>query len=133
SFLFSSKDFLIYHLTDKSATDVTTTATTGMMDMEKRTWLSVLAGEEGVSVWLLPELLEREEFAGHVTRYASECTGFVPGTPVLCGQGDAGATTSGAGVVHPGDRYMYVGTTGWVATTTSDLDTSSTAIFQLAH
>lgn len=133
SFLFSSKDFLIYHLTDKSATDVTTAATTGLMDMEKRAWLSDLAEEEGVSVWQLPDLHEPEEIAGHVTRYASECTGFVPGTPVLCGQGDAGATTSGAGVVHPGDRYMYVGTTGWVATTTSDIDTSSTAIFQLAH
>src|SRR5699024_12547471 len=103
------------------------------MDLEKRAWLSRLAEEEGVSVWQLPDLQEPEEIAGHVTRYASECTGFVPGTPVLCGQGDAGATTSGAGVVHPGYRYMYVRTTGRVATTTSNRDTRSTAIFPLAH
>src|SRR5699024_12070012 len=67
SFLFSSKDFLIYHLTDKSATDVTTAATTGLMDMEKRAWLSRLVVEEGVSVWQLPDLHEPEEIAGHVT------------------------------------------------------------------
>src|SRR5699024_2280235 len=104
SFLFSSKDFLIYHLTDKSATDVTTAATTGLMDMEKRAWLSDLAGEEGVSVWQLPDLHQTDKITWHVMQYVSECTGFVPGTPVLCRKGNAGATTAGAGVVHPVDR-----------------------------
>lgn len=133
SFLFSSKDFLVTHLTGKSVTDVTTAATSGMMSMEKRAWLKSLINRENISIQQLPDLKEPDAIAGYVTPFASECTGFVAGTPVLCGQGDAGATTLGAGVVRPGDRYIYVGTTGWIATTTNDISTGSTGIFQLAH
>ena len=40
----------------------------------------------------------------------------MPGTPVYPGMGDAAAATLSAGLVAPGDTYLYLGTTGWAAT-----------------
>src|SRR5699024_6562821 len=111
--------FLIYQLTGKRVTDVTTAATTGMMDRKQRTWLVDKMVYEGVAEDQLPLLGESDDIAGYVDAIASHQTGFEEGIPVLCGVGDAGATTMGAGVISSGDRYIYAGTTGWIATTTN--------------
>ena len=52
---------------------------------------------------------------GRVTEKGATQTGFLKGTPVLCGTGDASASTMGAGEISEGDCYMYLGTTGWIA------------------
>lgn len=132
-FLFSSKDFLIYQLTGKRVTDVTTAATTGMMDLKQRTWLVDKIVNEGIEENQLPLLGESDKVAGYVGAFASRQTGFIEGTPVLCGVGDAGATTMGAGVVSSGDRYIYAGTTGWIATTTNSVESGFDGLFHLAH
>lgn len=64
---------------------------------------------------LLPELSAADVVVGCVNAAASLATGFRTGTPVLCGMGDAAATTLGAGITDKQKPYLYVGTTGWVA------------------
>ena len=62
----------------------------------------------------LPHLRWPHELAGRVHTDAAAATGLPGGLPVITGLGDAGATTLGAGVLGEGERYVYLGTSGWV-------------------
>lgn len=133
--LFSSKDFLIYRLTDVFATDPTTGATTGMMNVKTRQWEEALITTTGLDVIKLPELKDSKEIVGYVTDSAAKETGLSEDTAVLCGAGDAGASAMGAGAVNHGDSYCYVGTTGWIAVIQKDImqDPSLSGLFHLVH
>lgn len=134
-FVFSAKDYIIYQLTNETATDMTTAATTGMMNIHHREWARDHITSLGIHPEKLPDLLSAEEVVGVVTEVSAEATGFCEGTPVLCGCGDAGASTMGAGVVNEGDTYLYIGTTGWAATIQGGKQEEQNieGLFQLAH
>lgn len=131
--LISSKDYVIRQLTGRNVTDPTSGATTGMMNLLEQTWLSTWLSSFGLQSSYLPELLAPDEIAGYVMDTASALTGFKIGTPVLCGIGDAGATTLGAGVTEIGEMYAYLGTTGWVALPAAEISPLGNGIFHLAH
>nr|WP_239584524.1 FGGY family carbohydrate kinase [Aquibacillus albus] len=134
-FLFNAKDFIIYQLTNKFVTDPIAGATTGMMNLLERQWVWDLLEKIGIDLDKLPNLCQPEEIVGYVSAHASAETGFSESTPVLCGSGDAGASTIGAGAVKEGDSYFYIGTTGWVAVVKEqeDLESSMNGVFHLAH
>ncbi|MCO1603729.1 xylulokinase [Desulfosporosinus nitroreducens] len=132
-FLISAKDYVIRQLTGRSVTDPTSAATAGMMNLLDRSWLSTWLNSFGLVTSYLPELLGPDEIAGYVMEEASSLTGFKIGTPVLCGIGDAGATTLGAGVTEIGEMYAYLGTTGWVALPTAAVSRVGNGVFHLAH
>jgi len=133
--LFSSKDFVIYMLTDAFATDPTTGATTGMMNSKTRHWEKDLTEAAGFDAERLPEIIGSKDIVGFVTEKAQEATGFLRYTPVLCGAGDAGASAMGAGAVKTDDSYCYVGTTGWIAVIQEEIKHESklSGLFHLAH
>lgn len=133
SFLISSKDFIIHRLTGESVTDPTSGATTGMMRLKEREWFLDAVEGEGIDRRKLPQLLASDDIAGYVHAAGAQATGLVEGTPVLCGVGDAGATTMGAGVAGLGDRYAYLGTTGWMAISSDSVRKSRHGVFHLAH
>jgi xylulokinase len=133
SFLISSKDYVIRKLTGRHVADPTTGATTGVMDLSTRQWRGEWLRQFGVDIGKMPELLSADSIAGHVLPEAAAATGFAARTPVLCGIGDAGATTIGAGVTEPGDVYAYLGTSGWVAATTDRVGSIAGGGFHLAH
>lgn len=133
--LFSSKDFLIYRLTDTYVTDPTTGSTTGMMNAALRSWDPALMEIAGFDFQKFPEIIDTGDIVGYVTEKAQKETGFLKDTPVLCGAGDGGATAMGAGAMKPGDSYAYVGTTGWMAVIVEEIqqETSLSSLFHLAH
>ena len=134
SVVFSSKDYVIYQLTNSIVTDYVTAATTGMMDLQSRQWdKELLPTFELDALFELPELVPSEHVVGRVTERGATQTGFLKDTPVLCGAGDAGASTMGAGAISEGDCYMYLGTTGWIAVPTRDTNPKEFGIFTLAH
>jgi xylulokinase len=112
--LVGAKDFITYRLTRRAVCDPTTAATTGMFDMEQGVWAHQWLADLGLKP-VLPELLNADAQVGVVTAPAAALTGLMPGCPVLCGLGDAAATTLGAGVSDPSQCYAYLGTSGWVA------------------
>lgn len=132
-FLISSKDYVIRKLTGRNITDPTSAATAGMMNLVAREWVSNWLDSFALESSYLPELLAPDEIAGYLTEAASLLTGFKMNTPVLCGMGDAGATTLGAGVTELGEMYAYLGTTGWVALPTDEISLRGSGIFHLAH
>lgn len=117
----SSKDYIILRLTGEYVTDVTTGATTGLMDIHKKCWNTDWVSTVGMDKNKLPLLLHADEQAGIVTEKASIETGYPVGTPVYAGTGDAGATTLASGIASDGEFNINIGTTGWVARVSSDV------------
>ncbi|MFZ0368161.1 MAG: FGGY family carbohydrate kinase [Halobacillus sp.] len=133
AFVFSAKDYLIYKLTNEAVTDPVTAATSGLMDLHERRWSEELLSDFSIDVNKMPRLLEPEQEAGKITDKVSQWTGFSVDTPVLCGSGDAGAATLGAGALHEGDLYLYLGTTGWAAAPTEKSANKIDGVFTLSH
>lgn len=134
-FVFNAKDFIIYKLTNSLVTDPTTGATTGMMNLRTRRWDTEILESIGIDSIKLPKLCNAEENVGYLTEKASIESGFSHSTPVLCGSGDAGASTMGAAAVNKGDSYFYIGTTGWAAIIQEKMahNAQVDGIFNLAH
>lgn len=134
-FVFNAKDFIIYKMTHAFVTDPTTGATTGIMNLKKRQWEMDAVEALGIDTKKLPKLLNAEAIAGYLSACASAETGFAKDTPILCGAGDAGASTMAAGTVNQGDSYLYIGTTGWAAMIQEEVKTdhSFDGVFNLAH
>lgn len=128
--VFSAKDYIIYKLTGSLVTDTVTGATTGAMDIHSKSWYPDILQKAGCPHFSLPELLAPEAVAGYV---AGNSCGLPAGIPVMCGAGDAGASTMGAGALQEGDSYYYIGTTGWAAVPAAEPASSSTGVFTLAH
>ena len=112
--LVGAKDFIIQRLTGCTVTDPTTAATTGMFNIEQGMWAHDWFTELGLKA-VVPELANANARVGVVSTQAATTTGLPPGCPVLCGLGDAAATTLGAGLSDASHCYAYLGTSGWVA------------------
>jgi xylulokinase len=118
--LVGAKDFIAYRLTGRAVTDPTTAATTGMFDIERGVWAHQWLADLGLKR-VLPDLLNADAQVGVVSTQAAAITGLRAGCPVLCGMGDAAATTLGAGVSDASQCYAYLGTSGWVARVRHDI------------
>ena len=129
--VFSAKDYLIARLTGEFVTDVTTASTVGLMDIHKKCWNNGWMNAVDLDAALLPKLLFCHEKAGSVTRQASERTGYIEGTPVYAGAGDAGATTLASGTASLGQFSINIGTTGHVAYVTDSVGYQE-GVFHLA-
>lgn len=120
-FLISAKDYCVLKLTGEYATDTTSGATSGVMDIRnftfKREWLEKL----GLNPELCPRLLTPGTIVGKITASASRETGLPEGIPVFCGSGDAGATTLASGIREAGEININLGTSGWVAAIGQDI------------
>lgn len=114
-FLISSKDYVAARLTGKFVTDVTSASTAGLMDIRNKRWNIEWMGRMGLDPHKLPSICYAEEQVGAVTEKASSESGFVAGTPVYAGTGDAGATTLASGIVTDGEFNINLGTSGWIA------------------
>ncbi|MFH5185844.1 FGGY family carbohydrate kinase [Paenibacillus sp. TAB 01] len=131
--LFGSKDYIVRKLTGQSVTDPTTASTSGLFHVSRREWAGEWLSAVGLEAGLLPRITASHALAGTVTREAAQQTGWLEGTPVVAGVGDAGATTLGAGVTKEADVYSYLGTTGWLAVSTPRHAYREGGVFHLAH
>ena len=100
------------------ACDALTASTTGLLDVDARAWAADIARAADARPEILPALTgltEGDDVVGHVDAGAAEALGVRAGTPLVLAMGDAGATTDGLAGSEPGDAYLYLGTTGWIA------------------
>lgn len=115
-----AKDFLAGRLTGRfGITDRSDAALTGMYDLREDQWLESALAAASIPPRLLPVIAGSTTVLGGVTREASEATGLAAGTPVVLGAGDGACATVGAGCIHPGDAYHYVGGTSWIGVVTA--------------
>lgn len=132
AFLISSKDYVVARLTGNFIGDMTACATAGAMDLEHKIWSERLIQGAGLDTDKFPKLLHSHELAGVITEDGSSATGYLPGTKVYAGTGDAGATTLASGILAPGEYNVNLGTSSWVAAVSKGRMDSEGGGFNLA-
>lgn len=100
--------------------DVVTASTTGLLNVATRGWDAEVLEAAGARPDQLPRLtdLGTSTIAGHLDELSARELGLPEGTPVVHATGDAGATTDGLAGSSPGDAYLYLGGSGWLAAVT---------------
>jgi xylulokinase len=105
------KDYVRLCMTGELASDMSDSAGTLWMDVEKRDWHDPLLSACGLSRDQMPKLYEGNEITGTLLpRIANEWG--MDCVPVIAGAGDNAAGAIGAGVISEGDALMSLGTSG---------------------
>jgi xylulokinase len=110
-----AKDFIKYRLTGRMVTDYSEASGTLLFDVQRRAWSDRLFEAFGIPRALFPEALPSDEIIGTVHREASQQTGIRMGTPIANGSSDNSASALGAGMIHPGQVTLIIGTAGVIS------------------
>ena len=81
-------DWLIYKLTGVLAVEPSNGSTTGLLDLQTRTWDTEIAAKCNLRTDIFPDILECGSISGKVTAKGASETGLAEGTPVVVGGGD---------------------------------------------
>lgn len=107
-----AKDYLKYLLTGQMVTDYAEASGTLLFDVQHARWSPVMFDLFGIPPSYLPPALPSDEIVGQVSAEAAEATGLRAGTPVVNGSSDNSASALGAGMIHPGQVTLIIGTAG---------------------
>ncbi len=102
-------DWLIYKMTGKLAVEPSNGSTTGIFDLQKRTWDSSIAKKCGIRSDIFPAIAECGSIIGNVNLKGAKDTGLAEGTTVVVGGGDAQLGCIGVGVVKPNEAAVFGG------------------------
>lgn len=132
--LLGAHSYIVWRACGAAVCDPTTASTTGLFDFDSGTWFTDSLEAAETSPGLLPDLHEPFQIAGTLDEEAAQALGLPAGIPVVHGPGDAAATSLGAGAGEVGDSFVYLGTSGWVATVTpGERARPGQGIFTLRH
>lgn len=106
----SPTGFIVQKLTGKFTIDFSRASTTLLFDVKNCCWSTEICNQIGISENLLPDLFAGDNIIGHVTAEAAKITGLAVGTPVAVGVMDTVSAMVGAGVIHPGELLIIMGT-----------------------
>lgn len=112
------KEYLAYRLTGGYYTDHSDAAATGLYDIRTRSWSQQLCSACRVDPQHLPQIVEATEPIGTVHARAAKATGLSTATQVVMGSGDFTCSAIGAGCTRPGDMYLNLGSSSWLASVT---------------
>jgi len=112
-----AKDYIAYKMSGVFATDYSDASSTNLFDLEQRDWAVDMIEAVGLDPHKLPHAHPSTTIIGQVASDAAAETGLLAGTPVVIGGGDGACATVGAGSIHPGDAYNYIGSSSWIAVT----------------
>ena len=113
-----AKDYAAFLFSGVMATDYSDASLTLLLDLTGTALVRAVAGALELDAALLPPIFPSATVIGEVTAQAAAATGLRAGTPVVIGGGDGACATVGAGSVHHGDAYNYIGSSSWVALST---------------
>ena len=113
------KDYIVFRLTGKMVTDYTDASGTNCMDLENLRWSEKILDITGIDREKLTEIQDSTYVAGEIGKNISRECGLPEGTPVVLGAGDGLCAAVGAGSVNDGDTFNYLGSSSWVALTSS--------------
>jgi xylulokinase len=106
------KDYLRLRLTGVYASEMSDAAGTLWLDVERRRWSPELLAATGLSERAMPRLFEGSEATGTLRPAIAAAWGMRPDVVVAGGGGDNAAGAAGIGVIHPGDAFLSLGTSG---------------------
>ncbi|WP_159588533.1 xylulokinase [Chelativorans xinjiangense] len=106
------KDFLRLWLTGEHISEMSDSAGTAWLDVEKRRWSPDLLAALGLDESHMPRLVEGTEKAGTLRPTLAGRWGMGANVTVAGGAGDNAASACGAGTVKPGAAFVSLGTSG---------------------
>ena len=105
------KDYVRLLMTGEAASDMSDSAGTLWLDVERRAWSADLIAATGLTQSQMPRLYEGSEITGRLKPDVARAWGVDP-VPVVGGGGDNAAGAVGVGVIRPGDAFLSLGTSG---------------------
>ena len=106
------KDYLRLRLTGEHASDMSDAAGTLWLDVARRAWSAEMLAATGLDERAMPRLTEGSAPAGMLRARVADAWGMRPATVIAGGAGDNAAGAVGIGVIHPGDAFLSLGTSG---------------------
>jgi len=113
------KDYVRLRMTGEKASDMSDSAGTLWLDVQRRDWSDELLAATGLTRDQMPRLFEGSEIAGALRPEIAETWGMAA-VPVVGGGGDNAAGAVGVGVVSDGDALLSLGTSGVIFIATKD-------------
>jgi xylulokinase len=117
--LLDCKEYIIFRLTGKIATDWHGASVYFLFDPIKKAWSEDVCRRLGIPLEKLPSAYPCTDVIGEVTSTAAAETGLAAGTPVVICAGDVGVAQSGSGANRSGKAHLCIGTATWVGVSTS--------------
>lgn len=114
-----AKDAMVARLTGKFVTEPSDGSSMNLYDLEKGTWSDRIIDAAGLDSTQLPQLVRSIDVVGELLPQVADEVGLIAGTPVVIGGGDGSCAAVGAGVWREGAAYNYIGSSSWIALTTS--------------
>ena len=108
-----ASDWAVYKLCGRVVTEPGNASSTLLMDVKTRSWSHEIASACGIPESILPPVVDAGTVLGEISGRAAKETGFLPGTPVVCGVADTQAGLLGSGAVGA-DVSAIVGGTYWL-------------------
>jgi xylulokinase len=105
------KDYILYRLTGKIATDISSPTRHVLYDLRKKEWSEWICNKADIDIGLLPPIVYKPwEVWDKLSPAAAESLGLKPGTILAAGGGDDPAAVLGGGAYEPGDILLGTGT-----------------------
>lgn len=105
------KDYLRFLMTGDFASDMSDSAGTLWLDVEKRQWSIPMLNATDLTLEQMPTLFEGSEITGHLNSDIATLWGMNE-VPVVAGGGDNAAGAAGIGVINPNEAFLSLGTSG---------------------
>jgi xylulokinase len=118
AYLLDCKEYIVFKLTGKIATDWHGASVYFLFDPIKKEWSREVCERLGIPIEKLPPAYPCTDVIGEVTEEASRLTGLLPGTPVVICAGDVAVAQSGSGANGNLKAHLCVGTATWVGLST---------------
>jgi xylulokinase len=106
------KDYVRLRMTGEYASDMSDSAGTFWLDVEKRQWSDALLAATDMNRGQMPKLYEGTDATGRLTPAAAKAWGMAKRPVVAGGGGDNAASACGIGAVKAGAAFVSLGTSG---------------------
>lgn len=111
-----AKDYIVYRLTGRLATERSDASGTNAYDQLRGTWSADVLAAAGLDAALFPEILDSTAVAGVLTTASADALGLPASVRVVMGGGDGPLAAVGSGIVAPEDgAYVCLGTSSWIS------------------
>ena len=117
-YIFFEKDYIRYFLTDVFCTDYIEAQGSMLYDCNNKRWDEKLCSLCGITVDMLPPIVNPTDIIGKITKTAAEKTGLKEGTDVVCGTTDTVMEVFASGAVNKGDVTVKLATAGRICVIT---------------
>jgi len=114
--LLISKDYMIYRLTQHMITDITSAASSLMLNASERIWDERLIGIAKLRKNIFPEILDPLQVVGNLSDETSQVFGLSTNTRVAAGCLDSAAELVGLGTIDESVGTIRLGSAGAVTT-----------------